>query len=469
VQLHPRFNGTWPCNEEVLDGLTVRLFPGYAQQLDDNEWLISLRGWVCDSEIRSVRRRLMSGVLQRGVWNAVHGAQGEGDAEEEPAPPARLKRLALLRRRVSVFLTKSHPSVRVPLELTTSEGAQLWSSATNSVGHFSVHAAVPQAQLLCSSGARQLPGGSWLTTVRTTPTADGRVFESAMLCIPPVGVSVISDIDDTIKLTHVHNTRLMLRATFLDEWLAVPGMPELYRDWANQGASFHYVSSSPWQLQQPLEALLVKAGFPPGERRWTCGLPAAGIDGALPPSRCARGLLGYSSSRLLLPLARARVHAHAPALARSSARPPACCCIPRSASVPTAGTFHLKDLHYKGRRLLNLFRSSTALKPTQIEKLLKSFPLRTFVLVGDAGEKDPLVRRAGYALARRLCEARRGARREAARALASFLTHGARAHPRPTRCRVHALRSMRRSRAGIAAGLCTSTSATCRISKSAMP
>lgn len=59
-----------------------------------------------------------------------------------------------------------------------------------------------------------------------------------------------------------------------------------------------------------------------------------------------------------------------------------------------AGTFHLKDLHYKGRRLLNLFRSSTALKPKQIRTLLKSFPQRTFVLVGDSGEKDAQVRRA---------------------------------------------------------------------------
>ncbi|KAJ1637055.1 hypothetical protein T492DRAFT_955901 [Pavlovales sp. CCMP2436] len=235
-----RFNGTWACNAEVEDGMTVRLFPGYAQQLDDSEWLLSLRGWVCDSQIRSPRRRLASIALQRGVWSAVEDA-GEGDddgAGVDLSHPARsdMQRLALLRRRVSLFLTKSHESIQVPLALTTAEGRQLWTTKTNSAGHFTVRATVPQQPLLNKEKARQLPGGTWITSVATTPTVNGRVFETAAL-----------------------------------------------------------------------------------------------------------------------------------------------------------GTFHLKDLHYKGRRLLNLFRSSTALKPKQIETLLKSFPQRTFVLVGDSGEKDPQI------------------------------------------------------------------------------
>jgi phosphatidate phosphatase APP1 len=252
----------------------VRLFPGYAQQLDENEWLLSLRGWVCDTQIRSPRRRLTSRALQRSVWSAVHSAcdsDSEADGSGSPMPihPVRsdMQRHALLRRRVAMFLTKSHARVSVPVALTTVHGTQLWSSKTNSAGHFTVHAAVPQQQLLRRDISRQLPGGTWLTSVRTTPAPDGRVFEAAVLCIPRVGISVISDIDDTIKLTHVHNTRLMLRSTFLEEWTPVPGMPDVYREWASHGATFHYVSSSPWQLQQQLETLLVKAGFPPGRRR----------------------------------------------------------------------------------------------------------------------------------------------------------------------------------------------------------
>jgi phosphatidate phosphatase APP1 len=52
--------------------------------------------------------------------------------------------------------------------------------------------------------------------------------------------------------------------TFLNEYRSVEGMAELYRFWAEQGADFHYVSSSPWQLFQPLYQLCQTAGFPPG-------------------------------------------------------------------------------------------------------------------------------------------------------------------------------------------------------------
>lgn len=377
------FNGTWPRNVDVCEGMTVRLFPGYAQQLEPagSDWHVSLRGWVCDSTIRSARRRLTSRALQRGVWTAVHAAgdaEGEHDAAAAVSHPARsdMQRQALLRRRVSIFLTKSHARRRVAVALTTTDGAELWSSKTNSAGHFTVEATVPQGQLLCRDSARQLPGGTWLTSVRTTPSEDGRVFETALLLIPPVGLSVISDIDDTIKQTHVHNTRLMLRSTFLEEWLPVPGMPDVYREWASHGAAFHYVSSSPWQLQPQLEALLAKAGFPPGARARARRAAPAGGGGARAASARAIPLGGRPADARAGRVARRPIHV--------SAR--------RAACGPRTGTFHLKDLHYKGRRLLNLFRSSTALKPKQISGLLDAFPRRRFVLVGDSGEKDAQVR-----------------------------------------------------------------------------
>mmetsp|Transcript_24717 Transcript_24717/g.82909 ORF Transcript_24717/g.82909 Transcript_24717/m.82909 type:complete len:466 (-) Transcript_24717:105-1502(-) len=322
----------WPLCADVKTHMTVRLFPGYAQRLDGDEWLLSLRGWVMDTKIRSPRRRLTSQALQRGVWTAVHAAGEEQGEVQQPwskipsiisgkdaSQDNDLLRRARLRKRVSIFLTKCYRWVAVPLQLRSAHGNQLWSTRANSAGHFTVHAAVSEADLLHgSSPARELPGGVWLTTVSTAPTADGRIFSAPVLLIPPVGISVISDIDDTIKETFVHDTRLMLRSTFVEEWKPVPGMPDAYRAWAKRGAVFHYVSSSPWQLQSQLQNLLSKAGFP-------------------------------------------------------------------------AGTFHLKDLHYKGRRLFNIFRSSTALKPKQIRKILKNFPSRTFVLVGDCGEKDPQI------------------------------------------------------------------------------
>ena len=37
-----------------------------------------------------------------------------------------------------------------------------------------------------------------------------------------------------------------------------------YRQWADAGLAFHYVSSSPWQLYEPLASFLSDTGFPEG-------------------------------------------------------------------------------------------------------------------------------------------------------------------------------------------------------------
>jgi hypothetical protein len=82
--------------------------------------------------------------------------------------------------------------------------------------------------------------------------------------VPPVGVSVVSDVDDTVKLTNVPNREDMIRNTFMRDFVAVPGMPELYQGWQQQGAAFHYVSSSPWQLAPEIALLFARSGLPGG-------------------------------------------------------------------------------------------------------------------------------------------------------------------------------------------------------------
>ena len=78
------------------------------------------------------------------------------------------------------------------------------------------------------------------------------------------GLSVISDIDDTIKITHVHDRAALLRQTFFRDFEAVPGMADLYGRWQAAGAAFDYVSRSPWQLFTPLAEFVSEHGFPAG-------------------------------------------------------------------------------------------------------------------------------------------------------------------------------------------------------------
>jgi phosphatidate phosphatase APP1 len=82
--------------------------------------------------------------------------------------------------------------------------------------------------------------------------------------VSPRGVSIISDIDDTIKMTEATSRSEMLANTFLRPFEVVEGMAQLYQSWQALGCDFHYVSSSPWQLYEPLAELCTASEFPSG-------------------------------------------------------------------------------------------------------------------------------------------------------------------------------------------------------------
>ena len=136
------------------------------------------------------------------------------------------------------------------------------------------------------------------------------------MLVEEVGLSVISDIDDTVKVTQVADREKMLRNTFLRSYVAVPGMADLYRQWARRGATFHYISASPWQLYEPLYTFMEARGFP-------------------------------------------------------------------------AGSFLLKTFYWKDSRFMSLFVDPMEYKLASIDPVLRLYPRRRFVLVGDSGEKDP--------------------------------------------------------------------------------
>ena len=149
------------------------------------------------------------------------------------------------------------------------------------------------------------------------PADDPRRFLGQITLVEESGVSVISDIDDTIKVTEVRDHKALLRRTFLEPFKPVPGMAEVYRAWADKaGVQFCYVSASPWQLFAPLSEFARTNGFP-------------------------------------------------------------------------VGAFYLKKFRWKDESFLKLFENPERYKPAVIEPLLKQFPRRQFVLVGDSGERDP--------------------------------------------------------------------------------
>ncbi|WP_418125189.1 phosphatidate phosphatase App1 family protein [Variovorax sp. 160MFSha2.1] len=90
-------------------------------------------------------------------------------------------------------------------------------------------------------------------------------FRGHALVVPEQGVSVISDIDDTIKRTQVRERREMLLNTFARRFEAAPRMAGWYRALAKvPGTRFHYLSASPIQLYPALSDFIRNAGFPQG-------------------------------------------------------------------------------------------------------------------------------------------------------------------------------------------------------------
>lgn len=94
------------------------------------------------------------------------------------------------------------------------------------------------------------------------PVSDTRSFSGKSLLIPTNGISIISDIDDTAKVSEVGNHAKLFSNTFYKDFSAIPGLAALYQKLASQGASLHFVSSSPWQLYPVLDDFFDRFGFP---------------------------------------------------------------------------------------------------------------------------------------------------------------------------------------------------------------
>lgn len=106
----------------------------------------------------------------------------------------------------------------------------------------------------------------WLRYTLRMPDGDPRQFSGRALLLTADGVSVVSDIDDTIKDSNVLDRRELLLNTFVRPFRAVPGMAAAYRAWAAQDArtAFHYLSGSPQQMQPALGDFLDEQNYPAG-------------------------------------------------------------------------------------------------------------------------------------------------------------------------------------------------------------
>ena len=229
---------------EIKSDEVVVFYPTYAH-LDQGgkTWTILVHGVIFEPEEDSVARALAVAALRRRV------GVGRGTRES-----------AIFDRRVRLFLV-DHERGKDILICLGSRVCRVGRSRPN--GHFSARLQLGAADVDRLLDSRQAQG-NWISFRAVTRRGDNRRFVGRVQLIGGLGLSVISDIDDTIKHTQVGDRRAMLRNTLLRDFRPVAGMAELYRRWAEQGVVFHYVSGSPWQLYRPLSDFFRSQGFPAG-------------------------------------------------------------------------------------------------------------------------------------------------------------------------------------------------------------
>ncbi|KAI1187894.1 hypothetical protein F5B17DRAFT_297142 [Nemania serpens] len=105
-----------------------------------------------------------------------------------------------------------------------------------------------------SSQTKKLPDGSDGEVVPTTahvPKGADGLLEMRTFYAEAEGWGVISDIDDTIKVTQTSDPIGILRTTFIEGPDPIAGMPELYRhihSLITPASSWFYLSASPYNL-----------------------------------------------------------------------------------------------------------------------------------------------------------------------------------------------------------------------------
>lgn len=166
----------------------------------------------------------------------------------------------LFSERVLPFVCDGAPREPIVCEIAGQQFALRKTTKRN--GYFSQTFQVTLTPSDCEQ-ANACPG-PWPLPVRIVRPLLNTEYHGRVFVYRPQGWSVVSDIDDTIKESEINDRQSMLVNTFLRKFKAVDQMAQVYDEWRQMGADFHYVSSSPWQLLNPLSQLLLDSHFPMG-------------------------------------------------------------------------------------------------------------------------------------------------------------------------------------------------------------
>ncbi len=228
--LHPVPASPLKPDEEIV------FFPtSAALSTDGTQWLVPIHGWVFEREADSLPRAALVSALRRGL-----GIAAAGGAQ------------AVFRERASMFVVDNVRGKEISVR---SDGRIFTCERSEANGHFRGEFGIWRD--------RGRPG-EWICFTAALPEGDGRTFAGRSQLVPTGAPLVVSDIDDTVKVTKGWDKNERNANTFARPFEAVEGMAAVYRGWAKKGAVFHYVSGSPWQLYPFFSEGFARADLPPG-------------------------------------------------------------------------------------------------------------------------------------------------------------------------------------------------------------
>lgn len=200
------------------------------------EWHLPIHAWVYEPQDSTARKAIFETVLEE-----------QFDLSSTDQTEANLD------RRLNLLIADNERGKELTIRIAGQEH-RLPPSAENGQIETTLRIAVEDIDRFGS--------GDFISYSAVFPEGDNRRAEGEVRLVHPSGISVISDIDDTVKISNVTDTKKLLEYTFLLDFEAAPGMASQYGQWSSGEVSFHYVSSSPWQLYEPLTEFLDDARFP---------------------------------------------------------------------------------------------------------------------------------------------------------------------------------------------------------------
>lgn len=155
---------------------------------------------------------------------------------------------ANLMARIAPFMTNPLVAHPITIFFYNDTKSQSRNVLTDDAGHFSVRAPL-----------------DFVPTHVRVLVKEGLSTTQEVKYIEPYGVSLISDIDDTVKMSNISaGAREIFRNTFVRELgdLTIEGVKEWFGKMHALGVSVHYCSNSPWQLYPMLATFFRISGLP---------------------------------------------------------------------------------------------------------------------------------------------------------------------------------------------------------------